>query len=259
MNYYNEWDKHAAAWLRELIKDGLIPAGEVDERSVEDVHGSELKGFTQCHFFAGIGGWAEALRIAGVPADWPIWTASCPCQPWSLANVWEGGGKGFADARHCAPALCRLVRECSPIRIIGEQVAGAINKGWLDGIFAELEAAGYACGAVVFPSCSVGARHQRSRLYWCANARSQGRTRHQPVERIPAPAKVSFAFTCDNLARSWRAVDGDINGLLHCDGLSVVMERSKLKGYGNAIVPAQAAEFIGAYLETQKEPPCKIN
>lgn len=30
--YYNEHDPKAAAWLRELIKRGLIPDGEVDER-----------------------------------------------------------------------------------------------------------------------------------------------------------------------------------------------------------------------------------
>ena len=32
--YYNEFDPMAAAWLRELIKAGLIPDGEVDERSI---------------------------------------------------------------------------------------------------------------------------------------------------------------------------------------------------------------------------------
>ena len=49
MIYYNEYDKKAAAWLRELIKAGLIPAGDVDERSIVDVKPEELTGYTQCH------------------------------------------------------------------------------------------------------------------------------------------------------------------------------------------------------------------
>lgn len=51
MNYYNEWDKGAAAWLRELIKQGHIPLGVVDERSITEVKPEDLDGFTQCHFF----------------------------------------------------------------------------------------------------------------------------------------------------------------------------------------------------------------
>jgi len=40
--YYNEFDKKAAAWLRELIKGGEIPDGEVDERSIVDVRPGDL-------------------------------------------------------------------------------------------------------------------------------------------------------------------------------------------------------------------------
>jgi len=54
MNYYNEFDPKAAAWLRQLIADGLIPPGRVDERSICDVQPGDLDGFIQCHFFAGM-------------------------------------------------------------------------------------------------------------------------------------------------------------------------------------------------------------
>lgn len=84
--YYNEFDARAAAWLRELIAEGLIAPGEVDERSILDVKPNDLKGFTQCHFFAGIGGWSLALRMAGWPDDRHVWTGSCPCQPFSEAG-----------------------------------------------------------------------------------------------------------------------------------------------------------------------------
>jgi len=108
MNYYNEFDPQAAQWLRNLISAGLIPPGDVDERSIEDVTPNELLGYTQCHFFAGIGGWPLALALAGWPVDKPVWTGSCPCQPFSAA----GRGDGFADQRHLWPAWFHLIRHC---------------------------------------------------------------------------------------------------------------------------------------------------
>ncbi len=168
MNYYNEFDRHAAAWLRELIKAKLIPAGEVDERSIVDVKPHELTRFTQCHFFAGIGGWSEALRLAKFPADRHVWTASCPCQPFSTA----GKGLGNADARHLWPVFFDLLKECRPHLVIGEQVASAIRKGWLDGISADLEGENYTCGHVVLGAHSAGAPHIRQRLFWVAYSAS---------------------------------------------------------------------------------------
>jgi DNA (cytosine-5)-methyltransferase 1 len=87
MNYYNEFDPYAAQWLRNLIEAGHIPQGEVDSRSIKDVKASDLSGFVQCHFFAGLGGWSRALRLAGWPKDRPVWTGSCPCQPFSAAGA----------------------------------------------------------------------------------------------------------------------------------------------------------------------------
>jgi len=73
--YYNEFDPDAAAWLRELIADKLIAPGEVDERSIIDVDYKDIEGYTQHHFFAGIGGWSYALRLAQWPDNKPVWTA----------------------------------------------------------------------------------------------------------------------------------------------------------------------------------------
>ncbi|SUH14257.1 DNA-cytosine methyl transferase [Salmonella enterica subsp. enterica] len=75
--YYNEIDQFAAQWLRNLIAGGHIAPGEVDERSIEDVTPDDLRGFTQCHFFAGIGVWSHSLRLAGWPDDKTVWTGSC--------------------------------------------------------------------------------------------------------------------------------------------------------------------------------------
>jgi DNA (cytosine-5)-methyltransferase 1 len=169
MNYYNEFDPFAAAWLRELIKDDLIPQGEVDERSIIEVEGSDLKGFTQCHFFAGIGGWSYALQLAGWESTRPVWTGSPPCQPFSTA----GNRKGQDDERHLWPHFFDLIRQCKPATVFGEQVAAAIRTGWFDDLQADMEAEGYATAMAVLPACSVGAPHKRERLFFVANASSQ--------------------------------------------------------------------------------------
>jgi DNA (cytosine-5)-methyltransferase 1 len=168
MNYYNEHDPKAAAWLRELIAGGHIPAGVVDERSITEISPDELSEYTQCHFFAGIGGWSLALELAGWPASRPVWTGSCPCQPFSSA----GEGKGASDDRHLWPVFRRLIAKLHPERVFGEQVAQAIGFNWLDGVSADLEADGYEVGAVVLGAHSVGAPHIRQRLFWLANSNS---------------------------------------------------------------------------------------
>lgn len=174
MNYYNEFDPKAAAWLQELISAGAIPAGDVDTRSICDVRAEDLGGYSQCHFFAGISGWSHALQLAGWPEDHPVWTGSCPCQPYPTA----GKQLGDKDERNLWPVFFNLIRECRPERVIGEQVANAIGHGWLDGISADLEKEGYACGACVLGAHSVGAPHIRKRLYWLADVQQPRLERH---------------------------------------------------------------------------------
>ncbi|HBS4243516.1 TPA: DNA cytosine methyltransferase [Klebsiella pneumoniae] len=164
--YYNEIDPFAAQWLRNLIAAGHIAPGEVDERSIEDVTPDDLRGFTQCHFFAGIGVWSHSLRLAGWPDDRPVWTGSCPCQPFSAA----GKGDGFADERHLWPHFFHIINECRPQHVFGEQVASGNANTWFDLVQADLEGVGYAFGLVPFTSAGIGAPHIRERAYWVAHA-----------------------------------------------------------------------------------------
>ena len=194
--YYNEIDPYAAQWLRNLIAAGHIPAGVVDERSIEDITPDELRPYTQCHFFAGIAGWSHALALAGWPSDRPVWTGSCPCQPFSAA----GKGAGFDDQRHLWPAWFHLIRECRPSVIFGEQVASKDAEPWVDLVHADLETVGYAFGCVPFPAAGIGAPHIRDRNYWCGvgladtdHARLEGRqgTAERAAERPAWPSGVA--------------------------------------------------------------------
>lgn len=161
--YYNEFDPYAAQWLRNLIGAGLIAQGDVDERSIVDVRAEDLSGYMQCHFFAGIGGWSLALRLAGWPDDKPVWTGSCPCQPFSVA----GKLGGFQDERHLWPEFKRLIAQRRPATVFGEQVANAVD--WLRIVRNDLEALDYAVGCVPLEAASADAEHFRDRYWFVAD------------------------------------------------------------------------------------------
>jgi DNA (cytosine-5)-methyltransferase 1 len=167
--YYNENDKFAAEWLRQLIVAGEIAPGDVDERSIRDVKAADLTGYDQCHFFAGIGVWSYALRQAGWPDDRPVWTGSCPCQPFSTA----GKQRGTDDDRHLWPVWFDLIRQRRPGTVFAEQVANGGGLGWLDTVQIDLEDAGYTSGAVDLCAAGLGAPHIRQRL-WIVAHRSGG-------------------------------------------------------------------------------------
>ena len=194
--YYNEIDPKAVAWLRELIKQGHIADGIVNERSIIDVTPDELRGFTQCHFFAGIGVWSYALRSAGWADDRPVWTGSCPCQPFSAA----GARGGFDDERHLWPHWHHLISQCRPPVVFGEQVASKDGLGWLDLVCADMEATGYAIGAADLCAAGIGAPHIRQRLWFVglADTQSAGRGVCDTTDKRSPNAQVhSFADASD--------------------------------------------------------------
>ncbi len=187
--YYNEIDPFAAQWLRNLIDAGHIAPGVVDTRSIEEVTADDLKGFTQCHFFAGIGVWSYALRCAGWPDDRPVWTGSCPCQPFSAC----GKKEGKSDKRHLFPVWFRLVSQCKPDVIFGEQVASNDGLDWLDDVQSSLENAEYAFAAFDLCAAGFGAPHIRQRLFWMADA--HGQFMETPVE-CGEGGRIEFANGC---------------------------------------------------------------
>ena len=274
--YYNEFDPYCAQWLRNLIDAGHIPFGDVDERSITEIDPDEIKEYDQWHFFAGLGGWGYAARLAGLPDNAPILTGSPPCQPFSSAGQHR---KGCADDRHLAPHWLRMVAALRPALAFGEQVAAAINKDdWLDDLLDGLEAEGYATGAVVFPACGLGAPHIRQRLWVTARLvdanGSQCETARLSSGVYAQHSAVGDASAFDGLVRGqqinwdeagfsqvrpcsnqtgwddpdwlfcrdgkWRPVESGTFPL--ADGVPARVGR--LRAYGNAIVPQVAAEII---------------
>lgn len=268
--YFNENDKFPAAWLR-----NLYPKAHVDERSIQEVAPADVAPFTRCHFFGGIGGWEYALQLAGWPEDERcVWTGSCPCQPFSAA----GKQKGAADERHLWPEFRRLIAECRPATIFGEQVASKLGREWLAGVRADLEALGYAVGAADLCAASAGAPHIRQRLFWVAHSEhgrppveKQGpqsrRQSRRMVGGVGLPAierdgENSHGGSDSQGAAAWGQRGGRGSSTVVChDGKrrripaepgffplahGVPARVGRLRAYGNAIVPQVAATFIRA-------------
>lgn len=249
--YYNEHDRYAAQWLRNLIARNLIAPGDVDERSILEVRPDDLRGYTQCHFFAGIGGWSHALRLAGWPDDRPVWTGSCPCQPFSSA----GARKGFDDPRHLWPEWRRLIEECRPPIVFGEQSARA--AAWLRLVRGDLEAMGYAMGAMPIEAACVGAQQLRDRYWFVARAdgewESDGAVDAEVGAAPQADARPDGArleieqprqageFEATLGAHTWPHQSS-----LGCVAYGVPNRMAQIRALGNAIVPQVAAVFVMA-------------
>ena len=209
--WYNDTDPYAARWLQNLIDAGHIAPGVVDTRDIRDISSDDLTQYTQLHFFAGIGGWSLALRQAGWPGDRPVWTGSCPCQPFSNS----GAQKGFDDERHLWPAWFKLIKSCQPPTIFGEQVAAKAALDWFDLVSDDLQRAGYAVGAADLCAASVAAPHIRQRLWFGATRRvahPDGGIAPRASKRPDAAAPAHGEPPADRTGRP-----GDLVGLDHAD------------------------------------------
>lgn len=260
--YYNEIDPFCVQWLKNLIKAGHIADGDVDNRSITEVKADEIKKYTQCHFFAGIGIWSHALKKAGWKDDRPVWTGSCPCQPFSAS----GSRKGVKDERHLFPTWFNLITECKPQHIFGEQVSSKDGLEWFDIVSDSMESEGYTTGALDLCAASVGSPNIRQRLwfYACRMGNTDGeRLRQGACIRINTPQQQQtneypLSSWVNNPSEQWRNMvylpchDGKARPIkpgikLLADGNKSVVGR--LRAYGNAINAEVAKYFIEAAME----------
>lgn len=252
VNFYNDNDPRICAWLRELVQGGLIPDGIVACRSITDIQPEELDGYTQCHFFCGIAGWPLALKLAGWPEHEPVWTGSCPCQPYSRV----GRGIGDADPRNLWPVFRKLIEARKPARVFGEQVDGEAGRDWLAHVLLDLESADYQTAAA--PLCSAGfSNHVRPRLFWAAaHAPSQ---RIQGLEQAGNPGRArpwgarsteDLQLVCES---PFSPGPGWPKPLLRAGDDGVCSRVVGCLGAGNAIDPQIASEFVKAFMDCLKE------
>jgi DNA (cytosine-5)-methyltransferase 1 len=227
--YYNEIDRFACDWLSNLMDAGLITPGKIDDRSIHDVGPDDLDGFQRVHFFAGIGGWDYSLNLAGWSGS--VWTGSCPCQPFSLA----GAQKGFDDTRHLWPEFKRLIAERRPATVFGEQVASATE--WLRLVRSELEAMGYAVGAMPIEAAGAGANHLRDRFWFVAYSQGVGRRERWPEHevrswRVPAANDGGEIHMADTIRERGRGGNGERQDAAHAYASSESRDVGDASGSG---------------------------
>ncbi len=252
MTLYHELDPWLCLWLQNLMEEGGVSPGRVVQGDIRE--GLPAGDFTRVHLCAGVGGWDEALDLAGWGRDRPVWTVSCPCQPFSRVGLRQGD----SDARHLWPYIHRLIDRDRPPVVFGEQVASSDGDAWLDGVWSDMEASGYIFEAADLSAAGLGAPHIRQRLYWV------GYTERERLEgycgngcSIWDPSQVR-PDTSPSLLRTWdryeslACVDGNrriqpgtfpvVNGTTNRVG--------RLRAYGNALVPQVASLFVRSFMES---------
>jgi DNA (cytosine-5)-methyltransferase 1 len=164
-----------------------------------------------------------------------------PCQDISVANV---VGKGIAGSRSGLWShYARLIDEIRPLYVIVENVAALLDRG-IGKVLGDLAEIGYDAEWHCIPASAIGAPHRRDRIWIVAYPSGKGWKGFEPRDGILGRAVEALAKHGDTFADSRRALDGDFDGLRIGDGLSVAMERRRLHGLGNAVVP-QIPEIIG--------------
>jgi DNA (cytosine-5)-methyltransferase 1 len=130
-----ERDAYCAAVLAQSMEQGRIPQAPIWD---------DLRTFNgRC--------WRGTVDIV---------TAGYPCQPFSVA----GKHLGAEDPRHLWPEVARITRECAAPIVFLENVARHLTVGF-DVVARDLQGMGYTVAATVCRAATVGAPHQRERLF----------------------------------------------------------------------------------------------
>ena len=262
---FTDISPYCCEWLTNLFDDKIICC-DIRELSSKDCE-------SRSHFFAGIGGWELALQLSGWQG--PVWTGSCPCQPFSKA----GKQLGVKDERHLWPKFYELIDECRPPAIFGEQVATNLGFEWFARVRSDLENSGYAVGAADLCAASVGAPHIRQRLFWgavdpsrldntCCVGSQVGRA-EQATSVLERGSRLSSFTRSDTVVgrdSRYRRIESGVLPLAHRLSHKVgrmftgdrklqlraarTNKNARLTAYGGTIVLPVAATFILAMMES---------
>ena len=172
-------------------------------------------------------------------------TGGFPCQPFSSA----GKRRGKADDRYLWPEMLRIIAECRPRWVLGENVAGIIPMA-LSTICADLEAIGYETIPIGIPSCAVGTLFRGKRIWIIAMDPATYRRRFSIGNSgrvVPVPQWNEFINVVHKALES--AIPAGKRGRMS-DGISSRVHRLRL--LGNAIVPQVAEQIFRAMKAVDK-------
>ena len=152
-----------------------------------------------------------------------IITGGYPCQPFSVA----GSQLGEKDKRHLWPDMFRIVKECRPTWVIGENVSGHIKLG-LDTVLQDLESEGYSVRAFSISASSIGANHQRERVWIVAHSNMENTRQHG--RRIESTWDTESLGSRTSEETEWSSDSNKING--SSEGASLMGESSDTNSQG---------------------------
>jgi len=197
----------------------------------------------------------DILERDGISVD--VITGGFPCQDISVAGKQAGIGEGTRSGLWSE--IVRLIGELSPRYVIVENVAALLSGpteqrgGWFGSILADLARCGYDAEWENIPASALGAPHRRERVWIVAYP--QRKRRQGPIAHdcIFSSAVTPFPVPFDGSIERWCRVAERGAPVRNGDGVSLKLDRDRLKGLGNAVVP-QIPELIGnAILEAEAE------
>ncbi len=184
-----------------------------------------------------------------------------PCQDVSVAGKQAGiDGKKTGLWKE----MCRIIGELRPRYVLAENVPGLISTGGLNRVLADLAEIWYDAEWQNIPATSVGAPHNRERIFLIAYPRgNECRPLFNPQHEIQNNIQWDTAKNI-RTANGWKrwlvslskAMDGKTGDPWFCgmdDGLPGWMDRHKC--LGNAVVP-QVAQVIGEMIIGFESSPC---
>lgn len=167
-----------------------------------------------------------------------------PCQDASLAKVANGDRTGTdGDRTGLYRHIIRLAADLRPSFMLLENVPGLLSSGF-GHVLGDLAALGYDAEWDCIPACLLGLPHRRDRVWIVAYPSGPGLSGSVAHHRIFQSARAALAKHGHNAADGWRSLEPRLRGLRAVHGVSLAVDRRRLKQVGNAVVP-QIPEIIG--------------
>jgi DNA (cytosine-5)-methyltransferase 1 len=189
---------------------------------------------------------ADTLAREGIAPN--VLTGGFPCQDVSIAGKQAGIGEGTRSGLY--GHVIRLAGEIRFEYIILENVAALLSgpKGsagaWFAKILADLASIGYDAEWHNIPASALGGPHRRERIWIIAYPKCKRRQRPIADNCVFSSEFTPFSQPFDGSIAGWCQVAERSAPIRDCNGVSLKLERDRLKGLGNAVVP-QIPELIG--------------